>query len=47
MFLTCNFPFAHVQAVITYLQPGPITYIPGYIIPPNRTFSTGSEQLLQ
>jgi hypothetical protein len=46
MFLTCNFPFAHAQALV--VNPGGVvTFIPGYIIPPNRGFSTGPEQLLQ
>jgi hypothetical protein len=46
MFLTCNFPFAHAQALIVNPD-GIITFIPGYIIPPNRGFGTGPEQLLQ
>lgn len=46
MFLTCNFPFAHAQALI--VNPGGVvTFIPGYIVPPNRGFGTGPEQLLQ
>lgn len=46
MFLTCTFPYAHAQALL--VNPGGvITFIPGYIIPPNRSFSTGPEQLLQ
>jgi hypothetical protein len=46
MFLTCNFPYAHAQALM--VNPGGvITFIPGYVVPPNRSFSTGPEQLLQ
>jgi hypothetical protein len=46
LFLTCNFPYAHAQTLL--VNPGGVvTFIPGYIIPPNRSFSTGPEQLLQ
>jgi hypothetical protein len=46
MFLTCNFPYAHAQLLL--VNPGGVVnFIPGYIIPPNRSFSTGPEQLLQ
>ncbi|MGA2049185.1 MAG: hypothetical protein ABSG96_15915 [Terracidiphilus sp.] len=46
MFLTCNFPYAHAQALL--INPGGVvSFIPGLIVPPNRGFSTGPEQLLQ
>jgi len=46
LFLTCNFPYAHAQVLLANPN-GTISYFPGYIIPPNRSFSTGPEQLLQ
>jgi len=46
MFLTCNFPYAHAE--LLFVNPsGVVSFVPGYIIPPNRSFSTGPEQLLQ
>jgi len=48
MFLTCNFPYAHAQ--VEFLDPSTnavVAVIPGYIIPPNRSYATGPEQLLQ
>jgi len=46
LFVTCNFKYAHAQALL--VNPGGVvTFIPGYIIPPNRSLSTGPEQLLQ
>ena len=47
IFLTCNFPYAHAQVQILNSSTGVSTVIPGYVIPPNRSFSTGPEQLLQ
>lgn len=46
IFLTCNFPYAHAQVQFVNSS-GVSTYLPGYIIPPNRSFGTGPEQLLQ
>lgn len=44
--LTCNFPYAHAQLAL--VNPGGVvTFLPGYIIPPNRSYATGPEQLLQ
>jgi hypothetical protein len=46
LFLTCNFKFAHAQAML--VNPGGVVnFIPGYIVSPNRSLSTGPEQLLQ
>lgn len=46
LFLTCNFKFAHAQTL--FVNPGGVvTFVPGYIIPPNRSSGTGPEQLLQ
>ncbi|MGD0346483.1 MAG: hypothetical protein ABSA85_06985 [Terracidiphilus sp.] len=47
LFLTCNFPYAHAQVQILNSSGGVGTIIPGYVIPPNRSFATGPEQLLQ
>jgi hypothetical protein len=46
MFLTCNMPYVHAQSIIVNPSGG-ITFVPGYIVPPNRGYSTGPEQLLQ
>ena len=46
LFLTCNFKYAHAQTL--FVNPGGVvTFVPGYIIAPNRSLSTGPEQLLQ
>ena len=53
--LTCNFPFAHAAGLFinsvniqgTSINNAGEVFVPGYIIPPNRSFSTGPEQLLQ
>lgn len=44
LFLTCTFPYAHAEGI--EVNPGGVvTWIPGYIIPPNRSLNTGPEQL--
>lgn len=46
LMLTCNFPYAHAQLLL--VNPGgAVTFLPGSIIPPNRSYATGPEQLLQ
>lgn len=46
IFLNCNFPYAHAQTLL--VNPGGVvTFLPGMIVPPNRSYATGPEQLLQ
>lgn len=46
LMVTCNFPYAHAQLLL--VNPGGVvTFLPGSIIPPNRSYATGPEQLLQ
>ncbi len=46
LFLTCNFPLAHAE--LLFVNPsGVVTFLPAYVVPPNRTALTGPEQLLR
>jgi hypothetical protein len=46
LMLTCTFPYAHAQLLLVNPS-GVVTFLPGYIIAPNRSYTTGPEQLLQ
>jgi hypothetical protein len=46
LFITCNFPLAHAQ--LEFINPaGVVTFVPAYVVPPNRTALSGPEQLLR